>query len=507
MNKNLYLGGLLLMAATLTACNGDYDDWASPQTNGPESSQTITLDGLAASAAAPIDLGTPGDSVKLFGLALPAGHTYGNTRIELTPGDGAMDATTVTLNTTEAGRIDSASVQSLVSTAYGLRPTARTFSGHVYTDVLINGQAFLADAGTITVTVTPSAPFISSAYYVVGGTLDWSGSAASKEQKFSHSGLDVYEDPVFSITIPAAQGADTWFAIGGEEACDAVGNGDWNQLLGTLKGNGNNGINVTEKLDTRANLKAKDPNLGDGSFCVPASYGATSIYIEINMLNQTYIIVPISKLNLYYMVGGIAGWNADAAATCLFYPEDDITASYTTKWPGAWDLKIWMGDDLGNWDNAWGTAVDGCGDASGTLVNSGAQSFQAPTQNEYYTLTFNTKSKAYTWTKLDNQSPTEYETIGLIGDFNGWGGDVTMTQVTPHNWYAKATFGSTGGVKFRANGGWDVNWGAEKGATPSSNSGTTYGAGAGNGDNISIEAGTYCVYLNDITGRFAFVAQ
>lgn len=109
----------------------------------------------------------------------------------------------------------------------------------------------------------------------------------------------------------------------------------------------------------------------------------------------------------------------------------------------------------------------------------------------------------YTWTKLDNQEPTAYETIGLIGGFNSWGGDEAMTQVTPHNWYVHVTFAEATELKFRANGNWDDHDWGDGGDVASQ----YYGKGTNGGGNIKVPAGTYNVFLNDITGDYAFVAE
>ena len=78
---------------------------------------------------------------------------------------------------------------------YGPRPTARTLKAHVYADGIVNGQATLVDAGTININVIPEAPYIAPNYYIVGGSKGWD---SSKGQQFSHSSLDVYEDPIFT---------------------------------------------------------------------------------------------------------------------------------------------------------------------------------------------------------------------------------------------------------------------------------------------------------------------
>ena len=113
-------------------------------------------------------------------------------------------------------------------------------------------------------------------------------------------------------------------------------------------------------------------------------------------------------------------------------------------------------------------------------------------------------AKTYEWTAVEN--PVDYETIGIIGGFSDWSSDVDMTQLesAPHNWTASVSFDSPTEVKFRANHGWDINWGSDKSAEINAD---TYYVKPG-GDNIVIgEAGTYDFYFNDITGRFSIVKQ
>ena len=112
-------------------------------------------------------------------------------------------------------------------------------------------------------------------------------------------------------------------------------------------------------------------------------------------------------------------------------------------------------------------------------------------------------NQTYAWTKLDNQSPTEYSAVSLIGDFNGWGGDIDLAQEgnAPHNWYGRATIPTDGGLKFRANHDWATSWGT----SPDDEGkpiGDVYYLGIGE-KNITVPAGTYDFYLNDITGRWS----
>ena len=480
MKKLLYTMGLVLL---MTSCGSDkYESWVDPMANGPETPQSVSLD---VAPAAAIDYATlTAEEVQLFVPKITSSQE-GITEYEVTI-TGTKGSDAISTMADANGKISAEELKSIVESLYGKAPTPRVLNLAITAYTLIDGQSIANTANTV-LNVTLTAPKISQNYYVIGGTLDWAGSAASKAQKFSHSDADVYDDPIFTIVIPASSG-DTWFAIGDDEACEAIGNGDWTKLFG-VKG---------ESTDMSGNFDYRYKLGGDHSFCVPAGTGAF-LQITINMMEYSYVISPVAPQ--FYMVGALPGWSADGAKTALLYPESATKMSYTSKYTGAWDLKVWNKLDIGNWDAAYGCIVDGDNSPSGTIINSGAQAISAPSA-EFYTFTFDLASMTYTWTKLDNQNPTEYSAIGVIGDFNGWGSDLDMTQVTPHNWYAVGTV-SDGGLKFRANHDWGVNWGAELSITEAN----FYGIGVQNGANINVPAGTYAFYFNDITGQFGIVAQ
>ena len=475
----------------LAACNEDYKDWADPMSYPQE--EAVNIPGFSAAAGSAIDLNTAGDSVSVFTLSnagLPEGFSITNVRMVLTP--NGVDAIGQNVNAiTTDGLFKKADLQEVVTGFFGLRPEARTLDAQVFANVVKDGQAALVDAGTITLNITPKAPKIAPKYFLIGGPMDWAASASSKSQVFNHSSQDVYTDPEFTYMMEST-GGEMWFAFGDEEACDAIVAGDWSKLFGT-KGDSRD---LSGSFDYRYNLD------GDHSFCVDGS--ANFYRITINLMEMTYQITPIVIASQYYMVGGLQGWS-DSKKTCLFTPEGSNVMSYTTKWTGAWDLKIWASADFGNWDAAYGSVVDGDNSPSGALTNNGAGAISAPSA-EFYKFTIDMNSFTYTWTKLDDQDPTAYSNISLIGEFNGWGGDFELEEVTPHNWYAIFTQETDGQLKFRANHDWSVNWGfgndKDWNVTESINKIGSNGAG-----NIFVPAGTYAVYLNDITNSMMFVAQ
>jgi len=237
---------------------------------------------------------------------------------------------------------------------------------------------------------------------------------------------------------------------------------------------------------------------------LPGMEETSSIYSkELSFTATTsYVMPPVPSLK-FYVVGAQPGWSGAQALTALLYPEGADVYTYTTKYTGAWDLKIWAEEDaIGEvWGNAYGCVTDGDNAQSGTIINVDAQAISAPTA-EIYTFTFDKHHMSYSWVKEENQTPAEYTSISLIGNFNDWAGDVDMTQVTPHNWYVEHTFDIDDvEFKFRANHDWGTNWGA----TWTVASDKFAAVGVGGGDNIKCAKGTYRFYINDITSKMCVV--
>ena len=99
------------------------------------------------------------------------------------------------------------------------------------------------------------------------------------------------------------------------------------------------------------------------------------------------------------------------------------------------------------------------------------------------------------------QAQDTINTVGLIGSAGpfGWDADTTMTQDTadPNLWHLTIDL-IDGEAKFRANGNWDVNWGATDFPT---------GIGTQGGPNIPVFAGTYDITFNSETGEYNFMVQ
>lgn len=489
---SLYIS-IALAGLFMGSCSEDFKDWADPQTNPQE--DAITIPGFTATGAQAINFANvETDSVSTFTLseaALPAGFTLENARLELTP-QGVENATKTTVNTSIEGKGAVADLSAAVVSVYGKRPSARTFDAQVYVNAVKDGQAVLIDAGKINLVMTPKAPFIDTNYYLVGLMTDWK---LDTNLKFAHSDADVYEDPVFTIMFTTTADNQYWKII-------PQGNVDAGNIW-AVENNPKGVVGVEKDGDdamsgTLLTTTSKGEKANAGKIAKAGTYQMT-----INMMDYTYSIKQIAPE--YYLVGALQSWS-DQNMSCLMTAETAMVQNFTTKWTGDANLKIWLGSDFGKWDNAFGSASgDGVSAAEGKLkANGGA--IVCPEKDAYYTFTADFSTMTYKWTKLANQNPTEFKYVSLIGVGGKWneGDDIDLKQVAPHNWYLAKQEIPAGGLKIRADHKWrdDGNWGFAEGQNYESK-GTLITSGGSS--NISVPAGTYNIYFNDITGAYAFV--
>ena len=489
---SLYIS-IALAGLFMGSCSEDFKDWADPQTNPQE--DAITIPGFTATAAQAIDFASvTTDSVNTFSLssaALPEGFTLANARLELTP-QGVENATKTTVNTDLNGKGAVADLAPVVESAYGKRPTARTFDAQVYVNAVKDGQAVLIDAGKINLVMTPKAPFIDTNYYLVGQMTDWS---LDTKFKFTHSDADVYEDPVFTIMFTTTDDNQYWKII-------PQGNVDAGNIWAVE--NNPKGVVGVEKDGDDAMSGTLLTTTSKGEKANAGKIAKAGIYqMTINMMDYTYSIKQIAPE--YYLVGALQSWS-DQNMSCLMTAESAMVQNFTTKWTGDANMKIWLGSDFGKWDNAFGSASgDGVNTAEGKL-KAGGGAIVCPEKGAYYTFTADFSTMTYKWTKLANQNPTEFKHVSLIGVGGKWneGDDIDLEQVAPHNWYLAKQEIPAGGLKIRADHKWrdDGNWGFAEGQKYESK-GTLITSGGSS--NISVPAGTYNIYFNDITGAYAFV--
>ena len=459
---SLYIS-IALAGLFMGSCSEDFKDWADPQTNPQE--DAITIPGFTATAAQAIDFASvTTDSVNTFSLssaALPEGFTLGNARIELTP-QGVENATKTTVNTSLDGKGAVADLASVVESAYGKRPTARTFDAQVYVNAIKEGQAVLIDAGKINLVMTPKAPFIDAAYYLVGDmftTDDVNGwNTISDKQKFKHSDKDVYEDPIFTITFETTK-ADQYWKIIPKANVDA-GNTDAS-AAGVVGPKVDDEDSMTDSL-TNVDAKA-------GKIAKAGKYKLT-----LNMMDYTYTFEEVKYDPFIYFIGATDGWKSSDQKLALVDEAKGVYTGYVyVADPNGAGLQFKFQRVAGSWDNE---------------INAGTfNTFSdAATTNENGNIGVNAGEGVYYFDVNLGEGTikaTKVETMGIIGQFNGWSSDAVMTWNADEYCFEATKVGVTAdGWKFRVNGGWDINLG-----------GSLNNLTAG-GDNITVAGNTVKLY-------------
>lgn len=249
-----------------------------------------------------------------------------------------------------------------------------------------------------------------------------------------------------------------------------------------------------------------------------ASFTEYSTILSSN--TQTITTAPYFNISVdpqvWYLVGagiGSADWSNDAGSVGVglipLLPSGDEEydkatgtgiISYTgfmksgTQFkliytPGDWNTQC-------NFENVKDADGDLISDEDGDNHNIGIKG------DGYYTISMDTKKKELTIVKYE-KSPKVFTAMAMPGTQNGWdaaGGNVMSACETSngenHIWMTQFNVDEDGEVKFAADGGWDNNWGS---AT------FPYGTGINGGSNIPFVAGSYTVFLNDITGQFMFI--
>ena len=475
---------------SMVSCTEDYTDWGNPQTNPEE--EAVAFGNGSVTPEGVINLAdVTGDKVKVASIVAPTSTKDTYTPIFKINFDGQS------FDIDADGNMAKADLVNYITGKFGKRPTERDLDATL--DAwLSNGStaAKMATSAKFQVKAIPEAPFIDAAYYLVGDLTEWK---LDTKLKFAHSDADVYEDPVFTLMFTTTKDGQNWKII-------PQGNVDTGNIW-AVENDPKGVVGIEQDGDNAMSGKllttnSKGDKAGAGKIAKAGIYQMT-----INMMDYTYTIKQIAPE--YYLVGKLQGWSDKPEnKTCLMYAETPMVQSYTTQWNDDANLKIWLGSDWGDWNSAYGSAtMADANTPTGSLKSDNhAGAIICPEPGAFYTFKADFSTMTYSWTKLENQNPTAYENVSLIGVGGKWsdGDDIDMTEVTPHNWFIEKNI-PEGSFKIRANHKWDdaANWGFAEGQGFSS---TGKLITSGSSKDIKVSAGKYRIFFNDITLEYAIIA-
>lgn len=453
--KKLALYAMMFLGACLTACDEDFNkDVAAPQANEQEAVQS--MDGFSVKKSdsfstivldqAMLDANTP---INVFTISavpvLPEGATVSLSleaaKTSLAPQTRAEDKIIALESHTEgdAVTIMPVALNEVVKELYGKAPRER--------EIYIRAYVYIHNGTSTTmvptpmqfgpVKVTPVAPIIESAYYVYGAPTAWS---KTDVLKFSHSGKDVYEDPIFTIMFPAVMDkgdvTDCWFKIASQSSVDAEVAGKGFESVGIL----GCAVNGDESLE--GSLVSVDPQAakiakGDYKY----------IRITLNMMESTYKIETLNISPFLWVPGAHNNWG-DA----FKQPGGLYSSKMDMKYAGF----IYLDGEFKLTAQADWSPIEYNGNnltkKSENILAGGGSNMQI-SEAGFYKLAIDINENSIVATK------TEW---GIIGEaIGGWGDadDVMMTYDKATNCWSVTTQLSAGAFKFRANHTWAVNVG------------------------------------------------
>ncbi len=268
--------------------------------------------------------------------------------------------------------------------------------------------------------------------------------------------------------------------------------------------------NVQRKGYTVTELNAIAAEIGLAAFTagemeVRVSGEISTEIAAVNSNTATLTVTPYlsePEYQVIYMVGDATegGWD-NAKGTAMFRDDNDAFIYTFTGRFKAGNLKF-LGIS-GKWAPQWGANAQGGVAFRAKDADPDPGSFSVPADG-YYTVILNIRNNVFSITPFDASASTTYNSIGLAGVNNNWDDIVPMntSSFNPHFWHFKYTFATSTTMKFRIASGWSVNWGPAKGHETE-----LRGKGVAGGENLTVPAGTYQVYFDDITGHYVFVKE
>ncbi len=455
MIKKILLGMTLLMS--MVSCTEDYTDWGNPQSNPKEEAVSF-----GNGSVTPVDVINLADvkteKVKVASIVAPTSSNAAYTpTYKINIGGRAFDIDA-------EGNMAKADLVNYIVDKFGKRPTERDIDATLDAWVSNGVTAVkMATSEKFQIKAIPEAPVIDEGYYLVGdmfttedGVNGWN--TISDKQTFKHSDKDVYEDPIFTITFETTK-ADQYWKIIPKANVDA-GNTDASAA----------GV-VGPKVDGEDSMTGSLTN-GDAKAGKIAKAGKYKL--TLNMMDYTYTFEEVKYDPFIYFIGATDGWKSSDQKLALVDEAKGVYTGYVyVADPNGAGLQFKFQRVAGSWDNE---------------INAGTfNTFSdAATTNENGNIGVNAGEGVYYFDVNLGEGTikaTKVETMGIMGQFNGWSSDAVMAWNAEEYCFEATNVGVTAdGWKFRVNGGWDINLG-----------GSLNNLTAG-GDNITVAGNTVKLY-------------
>ena len=442
MKKTFLYSLAVLASVSLASCNGDYDDWANPQTNPQEASAAQY--GITFTAGPEAECNMPDEDgvINLVTVNSTDANVSGYTLIDLKVNGEAIESgeiigNNIQVNATELEKILCKQNKSRASVARDINVESKVSVN------LASGDAVAINTvGTTTAKLkpTPTPAIDENGYYMLGeiNGNGWDNTNPEWMTKVS--------DGVYQLKVTTEKDKN-WFKF--YEGSKFV-SGDWDAINSGALGCKDNGCE-----DASGYIYYTGDKWGELQTIVIPGTGTWIVTLDMNNLTYT-----VGKPVLY-MAGDANGWNQ------IDYLSSDDGVHYTGyMYLNQNGFKFCTQKD---WDGT---------NYGGAFFGESEDNIMMTQEAGFYQVDVDLSAKTYTLSPFS---------IGIIGNAtpSGWASDTDMTyNPTERCWEIKGVELSDGEMKFRANDDWALSWGGELDNLTTQN-----------GPNIAVAAGTYDIKL------------
>ena len=443
MKKTFLYSLAVLASVSLASCNGDYDDWANPQTNPQEASAAQY--GITFTAGPEAECNMPDEDgvINLVTVNSTDANVSGYTLIDLKVNGEAIESgeiigNNIQVNATELEKILCKQNKSRASVARDINVESKVSVN------LASGDAVAINTvGTTTAKLkpTPTPAIDEQGYYMLGEVNgnNWDATSPVRMTKVS--------DGVYQLKVTTEKDKNYFKFFEGSKWDES---GNWDVI--------NKGVMGCEK-DGSEDASGTIYYTGD-SWGTPQSMvivGTGTWIVTLDMNNLSYSVgKPI-----LYMAGDANGWkqidvlNSDDGVNYKGYMYLNQEGFKFCSQP--------------NWDGT---------NYGGAFFGQESDNIMMTQKAGFYQVDVDLSAKTYTLTPF---------TIGIIGSATpkGWDGDTEMTYNPEERcWELKNVELIDGEMKFRHTNDWSLSWGGELDNLTTQN-----------GPNIAVAAGTYDIKL------------
>ena len=442
MKKTLLYSLAVLASVTLASCNGDYDDWANPQTNSQEASAAkygITFAaGTEAESSLPDDDGIINLVTVNSSDADVTGFTLKDLKVNGEAIKGKINGNSIQVDARELEKILCSQNKSRASVARDINVESKVSAN------LASGDAVAINTvGTTTAKLKPSpTPAIdANGYYMLGEVNgnNWDPKNPVWMNKVS--------DGVYQLKVTTEKDKNYFKFYEGSK----FESNNWDVI--------NTGVMGCEKdgsEDASGIIYYTGDSWGTPQSMVIVGTGTWIVTLDMNTLSYS-VGKPI-----LYMAGDANGWNHSDVLNSddgvhftgyMYLNQNGFKFSTQPNWKGT----------------SYGADFDTAPDAGNIVITEEAG---------FYQVDVDLSAKTYTLTPF---------TIGIIGTATpkGWDGDTNMTYSPQERcWELKDVTLTDGEMKFRHTNDWNLSWGGELDNLTTQN-----------GPNIAVAAGTYDIKL------------